>query len=89
MERMPCGTSKANSIFFRIGVMAYNLFVLFKILVLPASMRNCQIQTVRWQIYQTAGKIVKHAGALFLKVSNKMHRLLDEIRTRSYEVMIM
>ncbi|MBK7953899.1 MAG: IS1380 family transposase [Candidatus Accumulibacter sp.] len=30
MERMPCGQFKANAAFFRIGVLAHNLFVLFK-----------------------------------------------------------
>jgi len=29
MERMPCGQLKANALFFRIGVLAYNLFRLF------------------------------------------------------------
>lgn len=89
MERMPCGTFEANSVFFRIGVMAYNLFVLFKIMALPSSMLRCQIQTIRWLLYQTAGKIVNHAGVLYLKVCNEMHQVLDEIRARNYEVMIM
>ncbi|MCA9422831.1 MAG: hypothetical protein KC592_17565 [Nitrospira sp.] len=35
MERLPCGTFAANAVFFRIGVLAYNLFVLFKMLALP------------------------------------------------------
>jgi hypothetical protein len=88
MERMPCGTFEANSMFFRIGVLAYNMFVLFKLLALPSSMLKSQIQTVRWLLYQTAGKIVKHGGALYLKVSNAMCHVLAEIRARSYEVQI-
>jgi len=35
MKRMPCGQFTANAIFFRIGTMAYNLFVMFKTHVLP------------------------------------------------------
>ena len=89
MERMPCGTLAANSTFFRIGVLAYNLFVLFKMTALPQSMQHCQIQTIRWRLYQTAGKIVKHAGAIALKVSNSMYRLLNEIRAKNYEEMSM
>src|SRR5579863_3880581 len=30
MEQMPCGWSFANAVFFRIGVIAYNLFIGFK-----------------------------------------------------------
>jgi hypothetical protein len=89
MERMPCGSFAANSMFFRIGVLAYNLFVLFKLLALPSSMKKHQVQTIRWRLYQTAGKIVKHAGALYLKVSRLVHDLFAEIRTRNYEVMVM
>jgi len=89
MERMPCGTLAANSIFFRIGVLAYNLFVLFKMTTLPQSMQRLQIQTIRWQVYQIAGKIVKHAGTLYLKVNQSSHQLLNEIRARSYEMMTM
>ncbi len=89
MERMPCGSFEANSMFFRIGVLAYNLFVLFKLLALPASMKKHQVQTIRWRLYQTAGKIVKHAGALYLKVNRLVHDLFAEIRTRNFEVMVM
>lgn len=27
MERMPCGQTEANAVFFRLGVIAYNLFM--------------------------------------------------------------
>ncbi len=89
MERMPCGTFEANSMFFRIGVTAYNLFVLFKLLALPSSMKKRQVQTIRWVLYQTAGKIVKHGGAISLKISRVVHSLFSEIRARNYEVMVM
>jgi hypothetical protein len=35
IERLPCGTLAANAVFFFLGVLAYNLFVLFKLLALP------------------------------------------------------
>lgn len=89
MERMPCGTFEANSMFFRIGVLAYNLFILFRRLVLPSSMKKHQVQTIRWRLYQAAGKIVKHAGALYLKVNRLLHDLFSEIRAKNYEVMVM
>lgn len=89
MERMPCGTFAANSIFFRLGVLAYNLFVLFKMTTLPQSMQRFQIQTIRWQLFQIAGKIVNHAGSIYLKINQSAHHLLSEIRARSYEEMIM
>lgn len=85
MERMPCGTKDANAVYFRIGVLAYNLFVLFKLLTLPAKWRKHQVQTVRWRLYQIAGKVVKHGGYLYLKISEWMFTLFDEVRTRCRE----
>jgi len=46
MERMPCGQFDANAVFFRIGCMAYNLFVMFKAHVLPTEWEKYQVQTV-------------------------------------------
>lgn len=86
MERMPCGQFGANAMYFRIGVLAYNLFVLFKILALPQSWRVCQVQTVRWRLYQTAGKVVSHAGYTLLKVGWWIFSLLEEARTRCREL---
>jgi hypothetical protein len=86
MERMPCGELGANAAFFGIGVLAYNLFVLFKRDVLPADWRRCQVQTLRWRLYQVAGKVVHHAGALVLKVRRSAVGLLEAIRGRSLEL---
>ena len=85
MERLPCGTFAANAVFFRIGVLAYNLFVLFKLLALPSAWRRCQVRTVRWRLYQMAGKVVRHAGAVILKVQHWLWGLCEEIRTRCAE----
>jgi len=86
MERLPCGDFGANAMFFRIGVLAYNVFVLFKLLALPAEWRHCQVQTVRWRLYQLAGKVVAHGRRTILKVSSWAWGILEEIRTRAREV---
>jgi len=67
MERMPCGQFKANAVFFRIGVIAYNLYKLFVKYVLDKSWWKHQVQTLRWRLYQKAGKIISHAGQIALK----------------------
>jgi hypothetical protein len=86
MERMPCGQFAANAMFFRIGALAYNLFVLFKQEALPASWRSHQVQTLRWRLYQTAGKVVRHAGSLFLKIHGEVFALFEEVRARCREL---
>ena len=40
MDWMPCGETYANAVFFRIGVIAYNLFIAMKLLALPPWYRH-------------------------------------------------
>lgn len=85
MERMPCGQFEANAVFFRIGVLAYNLHRLFILKVLDKSWHRNQVQTVRWRLYQIAGKIVFHGGQVFLKVRRSFCQLFNDIRLRIWE----
>ena len=84
MERMPCGQFEANAVFFRIGVLAYNLGRLFVLKTLDSSWHRHQVQTLRWKLYGTAGKVVFHGGALWLKVKRHMRELFAGIRLRSW-----
>jgi len=85
MERMPCGQSEANAMFFRIGVMAYNICRLFMFKTLAAGWHRHQVQTLRWRLFQTAGKVVDHANRVYLKVCRRLCTLFDEIRLRIWE----
>jgi len=82
MERMPCGQFAANAVFFRIGVMAYNLFVMFKTYALPEAWNTHQVQTVRWRLYQIAAHVTRHARSLWLQVSHAHIALFRDIRLR-------
>ena len=88
MEWMPCGESYANAVFFRIGVIAYNLFLAMKLLALPGWYRAFTIQTVRWRLYQIAGAVVRHAHQLLLKLRAPMDKvvLFCKFRLRCYEL---
>jgi len=85
MERMPCGQCEANATFFRVGVLAYNIFRLFILKILSTSWHRHQVQTIRWRLYQIAGKIVFHGGQVFLKVRRGLCQLFDDIRLRIWE----
>jgi len=88
MERMPCGQSYANAVFFRIGVIAYNLFIGFKRLTCPESWAKHTIGTFRWKMVQVAGRIVKHAGEMVLKLMIDLEKLelFRGIRRKSFEL---
>ncbi len=88
MERMPCGQSHANAVFFRIGVLAYNLFIGFKRLCCPESWMKHTMATFRWKMVQVAGRIVKHAGETVLKLMIDLEKLelFKGIRRKSFEL---
>ena len=90
MERMPCGQTHANAVFFRIGVIAYNLFIGFKRLACPESWGKHTIATFRWKMVQVAGRIVKHAGETVLKLMIDLGKLdlFKGIRRKSFELSI-
>ena len=68
MEQMPCGDAGANAVFCRIGVLAYNLFMGFKRLACPTAWASQTIATVRWRLVQVAGRILRHAGRVVLRL---------------------
>lgn len=86
MERMPCGTFGANAAFFRVGILSYNLFILFKKMALPNDWRKHQVQTLRWRLYQTAGKVAHHGRQMTLRIASRMFELFEEVRIRCREV---
>ena len=88
MERMPCGQTHANAVFFRIGVIAYNLFIGFKRLACPESWVKQTIATFRWKMVQVAGRIVKHAGGVVLRlmIDPEKLELFRGIREKSFEL---
>ena len=88
MERMPCGTFSANAVFFRLGVLAYNLLIGFKRLACPKEWQRHTIATFRWKLIQTAGRIISHAGSVILKLAAGMEKLVlfIDIRRKTYDV---
>lgn len=87
MDYMPSGTFEANAVFFSIGVPTYNLYLGFRSAALGSGWEHSQVQTVRWRLFQTAGKIVRPGRRVFLKISAAMLRLFTAIRERCALVM--
>lgn len=88
LEWMPCGESYANAVFFRIGVLAYNLFLALKHLALPSWWRRHTIATLRWRLYQVAARVVKHAHRVILKLATSMDKvsLFRQVQHRCWQI---
>ncbi len=76
---------EANAVFFRIGSLIHNLFRLLLSKNLALSWHRHLVQTIRWRLYQTAGKIVFHGGQVFVKVQRGLCQLLTDIRLSIWE----
>jgi hypothetical protein len=81
-EQMPCGQMSANAVFFRIGVIAYNLFMGFKLMTCPQGLRQRTIAMFRWKLINVAGRIVYHARRAVLRLVVDAQTLLDFKRIR-------
>lgn len=86
MERMPCGQLAANAAFFRIGVIAHNLFVLFKRSVLGGDWQRHKVATVRWRLFHLPGKVVRHARAWVLRIATESVDLFCSVREKSFKL---
>jgi hypothetical protein len=56
------GFGMEYAVFFAIGALTYNLNLGFRGIALVQGWERSQLQTVRWRLFQTAGKIVRPTG---------------------------
>lgn len=83
LKYLPTSDFTGNAFYFQIGVLAYNLFVLFKE-TLEKRWQHHTIQTLRYKLYNIAGKVITHARQTILKVNAQFVDMLESIRKKSY-----
>ena len=82
---LPTSNFEANSFYFAIGTLSYNLFLLFK-QILDKNLQKHTIKTIRYKLYNIAGKVISHARQTILKVNEQFIELLNNIRQKAYDV---
>jgi len=82
---LPTSNFNANAFYFAIGTLSYNLFLLFK-QILDKNLQKHTVKTIRYKLYNIAGKVVYHARQTILKVNEQFIELLNNIRQRAYDV---
>ena len=90
MEQMSSGDFGANSLWFAIGVLAYNLTQAQKFLFLEADWRPRTIATLRWRLINVAGRLVRHGRrwVLRLAASAEKFALFLDLRRRMAEMLL-
>lgn len=66
---MPCGRFGANAAWWRINALTHNLLTLVKLEALPEAVHNARPKTLRFRLFNLAGRLIHHAGSLILKLS--------------------
>ena len=84
MSYLPTSNTQANAFYFAIGTLSYNLFLLFK-QILDTNFQKHTVKTIRYKLYNIAGKVVSHAREIILKVNEQFKNLLQKIRSKAYE----
>jgi hypothetical protein len=85
LSYLPSSDFIANAFYFQIGVLAYNLFMLFK-QTLQNSWQKHTVATLRYKLYRIAGKAVKHSRRIILKVPEEFVDIFRAIRERIHAV---
>jgi serine/threonine protein kinase len=82
MERMTSGDFKANALWFAIGVLATNVAAAQKLLFLGPEWKTKTIASVRWQLIQLAGRLVRHGRRVILRLAIAAEKMALLLETR-------
>ncbi len=69
LNHLPMGQFNSNCLYFTIGLLAYNLLQLLKLVGLPEEYHNKTVKTLRYQLLKLAGKLVSHARYMILQIA--------------------
>jgi hypothetical protein len=75
---LPCSDFNANGLYFLICTLSYNLFALMRQL-LPESLSQHRVVTIRWRLYAMAGKVIKTGRQIFVKLKSEHQKLLSQV----------
>jgi hypothetical protein len=84
MEQMTSGDFRANALWFALGVLASNLVQGMKILFLDPEWKTSTVATLRWQLIQVAGPLIRHSWMSILRLAASLenYSVLVELRRR-------
>lgn len=69
LNHLPMGQFNSNCLYFTVGLLAYNLLQLLKLVGLPEEYHHKTVKTLRYQLLKLAGKLVLHARYIILQIA--------------------
>lgn len=82
LDNFPSYDFIGNAVWHELGVLAYNLVIAFKTIVLDEEWEQMTVSTLRWEFMFIAGKVIEHGRRIILKVSNEYYDLLHKARDK-------
>ena len=88
LRHLPCEAEEANRMWFRVGMLTYNLLKLMQREVLPVGLKRRTIQTLRREALRVVGKVTRSARQLTLQVRASLHQIerLRTVRRQIYQL---
>lgn len=74
---MPCGRFGANAAWLRLNVMTHNVLVALKRLALPPELLAARPKRLRFLVFHTPGKLVRHARRVKLRLARSWRRFTN------------
>jgi len=78
----PCGRFGANAAWYRLSLLTSNVLSALKSLALPPALSAARPKRLRFTVFTLAGRIVSHAGRVWLRLSAAAERLAGVIAAR-------
>jgi Transposase DDE domain group 1 len=78
----PCGRFGANAAWYRLSLLTYNVLSALTSLALPPALSAARPKRLRFTVFTLAGRIVSHAGRVWLRLSAAAERLAGLIAAR-------
>lgn len=89
LDYLPTNDFNSNKLWFTLGVLTYNLIQALKLFVLPESWQTKKIASIRFQLFDIAGKLVYHAKQVILNlasISKETYQIFIEARRKLYQL---
>jgi hypothetical protein len=75
LRRLPSSSLAGNGVWSKISMIAYNLFIYIKRIILKGGYRNKISKSIRYLIYSVPAKISRHSGKrIILYCNNKLYK---------------
>lgn len=66
---LPCAEFGANAAWWRLQGLAWNIVRAMQLEILPEEFRQCHLKRLRFHLFCIAGRVIRHARDLILKLS--------------------